>query len=308
MTLRVVFMGTPTFAVPVLDRLVAEHAVAAVYTRPPAASGRGLKPKPSPVQILAEAHGIPVENPSSLKGDAAAATLAEYRPDLAVVVAYGMLLPRSILDVPRLGCLNLHASLLPRWRGAAPIQRAVMAGDPETGVAVMRMEEGLDTGPVAAAATVAIGPDETSGELHDRLAVLGAGLMSDVLAEVEAGRAVFTRQPEEGVTYARKITNEEARIDWAASAGAVHDQVRGLSPWPGAFFEAELGRDRERVKVLRTELAEGAGEPGRHLGEGIVACGSGAVRLSHVQRSGRGPVTAAEFLRGVRLERGATLA
>jgi methionyl-tRNA formyltransferase len=307
MTLRVVFMGTPAFAVPVLERLVGEHEVAGVYTRPPAASGRGLKPKPSPVQAIAEAHGIPVETPSSLKEAAAREALARYRPDLAVVVAYGMLLPRAILDTPRLGCLNLHASLLPRWRGAAPIQRAVMAGDRETGVAIMRMEEGLDTGPVAAVERVAIGPDETSGELHDRLSVLGAGLMGRVLADLEAGRAVFTEQAEDGVTYARKITNEEARINWAASAGAVHDEVRGLSPWPGAFFEAELGRGRERVKVLRTELAEGSGEPGRHLGEGVIACGSGAVRLSHVQRSGRGPVTAAEFLRGVRLEPGAPL-
>jgi methionyl-tRNA formyltransferase len=304
MTLRVVFMGTPDFAVPTLEAIAARHEVVAVYSRAPALSGRGLKTRPSPVHAAAERLSVPVEIPARLRDAGAAATLAAYRPDVAVVVAYGLILPKPILDTPRLGCLNLHASLLPRWRGAAPIQRAVMAGDAETGVAIMRMEEGLDTGPVGASERLPIGPELTAGDLHDALSRRGAALMAQALDALEAGSLSFVPQPEAGVTYAAKITNDEARIDWTRPARAVHDHVRGLSPFPGAFFEADLGKGVERVKVLRTALADGSGEPGTLLPDACVACGEGALRLVQVQRAGRGPVDAADFFRGVRLEPG----
>src|SRR5829696_9449167 len=223
--MRVVFMGTPDFAVPTLAAIIGQgHEVAAVYTRAPAAAGRGMALRPSPVQGLAERFGIPVLTPKSLRAEDAAETFRGHRADVAVVVAYGMLLPKAILEAPRLGCLNLHASLLPRWRGAAPIQRAVMAGDWETGVAVMRMEEGLDTGPIAMVERVAIGPDMTAGELHNRLMALGADLMVRALAALSRGALSFTPQPTQGVTYARKITNEECRIVWDRPASTVHDQ------------------------------------------------------------------------------------
>jgi len=309
MTLRVVFMGTPDFAVPTLAEIVGGgHEVVACYTRAPAAAGRGMALKPSPVQRLAERFGIPVMTPRTLRGEEAAAAFRAYAADVAVVVAYGMILPKPILEAPALGCLNLHASLLPRWRGAAPIQRAIMAGDAETGVAVMKMEEGLDTGPVAMAERVAIGPDMTAGELHDRLAPLGADLMVRALAALSRGALAFTPQPAEGVTYAHKITNDEGRIDWSRPAGAVHNQVRGLSPFPGAFFEADLGRGRERVKVLRTALAEGSGPPGTLLDpKGVIACGEAAVRLVQVQRAGKAQMCGEEFWHGVRLAPGAIL-
>jgi methionyl-tRNA formyltransferase len=303
MTLRIVFMGTPAFAAPTLAEIVGQgHEVAAVYTRAPAAAGRGMALKPSPVQALAERFGLPVLTPTTLRGDDAAAAFRAHGADAAVVVAYGMILPRPILDAPALGCLNLHASLLPRWRGATPIQRAVMAGDSETGVAVMRMEAGLDTGPVAMVERVAIGPDMTAGDVHDRLMPLGADLMARALAALSRGALQFTSQPDEGVTYAKKITNEEARIDWSRPAQDVHNHVRGLSPFPGAFFMADLGKGPERVKALRTALADGAGAPGTLLDDcGAVACGKGAVRLLQVQRAGKGPMSVADFLRGVRL-------
>ncbi len=309
MTLRVVFMGTPDFAVPTLSEIVGQgHEVVAAYTRPPAAAGRGMELKPSPVHRMAERFGIPVLTPKTLRTEEAAEAFRAHRADVAVVVAYGMILPKAILDAPELGCLNLHTSLLPRWRGAAPIQRAVMAGDPETGVAVMRLEEGLDTGPVAMIERVPIPPDMTAGELHDRLMTLGADLMVRSLAALSRGGLTFTPQSPEGVTHAAKIRNEEARIDWRDGAKAVHDRVRGLSPFPGAFFEADLGKGPERVKVLRTARAEGSGAPGVLLDRaGTVACGEGAVRLVQVQRAGRGPVAAEEFLRGARLEPGASL-
>jgi methionyl-tRNA formyltransferase len=309
MRLRVAFMGTPDFSVPTLAGILdGRHEVVAVYTRAPAAAGRGMALKPSPVQALAEAHGLPVLTPTTLRTDEAAEAFRGHRADVAVVVAYGMILPKPILDAPRLGCLNLHASLLPRWRGAAPIQRAVMAGDPETGVAVMRMEEGLDTGPVGLVGVTPIGPDDTAGEVHDHLMALGAGLMGRALERLPGGDLEFTPQPQSGVTYAKKITNAEARLDWSAPASVVHNQVRGLSPFPGAFFEADLGRGRERVKVLRTALVEGHGAPGTLLdGAGLVACADGAVRLVEVQRAGRGPVPADAFLRGVRLAPGTVL-
>jgi methionyl-tRNA formyltransferase len=309
MPLRVVFMGTPDFAVPTLSEVVGQgYEVAAVYTRAPAAAGRGMALRPSPVHRLAERFGIPVLTPKMLRGEEAAERFRGHGADVAVVVAYGMILPKPILEAPPLGCLNLHASLLPRWRGAAPIQRAIMAGDQATGVAVMKMEEGLDTGPVALVERVPIGPDIAGGELHDVLARLGADLMARALAALSRGALSFTPQPEQGVTYANKIKNEEARIDWSRPARAVHDQVRGLSPFPGAFFMADLGKGGERVKVLRTALSEGTGEAGKLLNaEGAVACGNGAVRLVQVQRAGRGVVTAAEFLRGARLDAGARL-
>jgi methionyl-tRNA formyltransferase len=310
MTLRVVFMGTPDFAVPTLEAIAAAgHEVAAVYTRAPAASGRGLRARPSPVQQAAERLGVPVETPATLKSDEAVATFQTYRPDVAVVVAYGMLLPQAALDVPRHGCLNLHASLLPRWRGAAPIQRAIMAGDPDTGVAVMRMEAGLDTGPVGLEDRVPIGPETTAGEMHDELAGLGAGSMVKALALLEANQLSFQQQFAERATYARKITNEEARINWSRPARAIHDHIRGLSPFPGAFFELDLGRGRERVRVLRTTLAEGSGAPGALLDRmGTIACGEGALRLLEVQRSGKAPVSGEDFWRGVRAEPGHMLA
>ena len=308
MSLRVAFMGTPDFAVPSL-RAVAEagHAVASVHTRAPAAFGRGLRPRPSPVQAAAETLGMPVRTPPGLKDGAEVARLLADGIDVAVVVAYGLLLPPAYLAAPRLGCLNLHASLLPRWRGAAPIHRAIMAGDRETGVAIMRMEEGLDTGPVALVERVAIRPDATAGELHDILAERGAQLLVRALAALEAGTLRFEPQPSEGVTYAAKIANDEARIDWSLSAARVHDLIRGLSPWPGAFLEADLGRGPERVKLLRSERADGAASPGTLLANGAIACGEGAVRPLLLQRAGRGPTPADAFWRGTRLAPGTRL-
>ena len=310
MSLRVVFMGTPDFAVPTLSEIVGQgHEVVAVYTRPPAMAGRGMELKPSPVHGMADRFGLPVLTPKTLRTEEAAETFRGHAADVAVVVAYGMLLPKAILDAPELGCLNLHASLLPRWRGAAPIQRAVMAGDRETGVAVMRMEEGLDTGPVAMAERIAIAPEMNAGELHDRLMVLGADLMVRALAALSRGALGFTPQPEEGVTYAHKLKNEDALIDWSKPARAVHDHIRGLSPFPGAFFTADFGKGPERVKVLRATPAPGSGEPGTLLdADAAIACGEGAIRLIQVQRAGKAPLAADEFLRGVRLDPGARFA
>lgn len=300
MTLRVVFMGTPDFAVPVLEAVAAEHKVVTAYTRAPAAAGRGMKTRPSPVQKAAEARGIPVRSPPNFRASEDREDFAALGADVAVVVAYGLLLPKPILDAPRFGCLNVHASLLPRWRGAAPIHRAVLAGDAETGVAVMRMEEGLDTGPVGLEARVPIGPDATTGDLHDRLSAEGARLMAEALRRLEAGTLAFTPQAEEGVTYARKIANEEARIDFAQPARAVHDLVRGLSPFPGAFAELDLGRGSERIKILRGEPAAGTGEPGAPIGDGLIACGEGAYRPLVLQRAGKAPIPAEDFWRGMR--------
>lgn len=309
MKLRVVFMGTPAFAAPTLAAIVGQgHELVACYTRPPAAAGRGLGLTPSPVQDAAERFGIPVLSPKTLRGDEAAATVLAHAADVAVVVAYGLILPKTVLETPRFGCLNLHASLLPRWRGAAPIQRAVMAGDQETGIAVMRMEEGLDTGPVALEARVAIGPDMTAGELHDHLAPLGADLMAQALQSLGSSTLRFAAQTADGVTYAHKIANPEARIDWAQPAKTVHDLVRGLAPVPGAFFEVDLGKARERIKILRSVMTQGAGPAGTLLDErGAVACGEGAIRLVQVQRAGRPPMPAEDFWRGARLPVGTVL-
>ena len=306
MSLRVVFMGTPDFAVPTLSEIVGQgHDVVAVYTRPPAAAGRGMELKRSPVHEMADRFGFPVLTPKSLRTEEAVEIFRSHDADVAVVVAYGMLLPKAILEAPELGCLNLHASLLPRWRGAAPIQRAVMAGDAESGVAVMQMEQGLDTGPVGLVERVAIGPDMTAGELHDRLMVIGADLMGRALSALERGGLVFTPQPAEGVVYAAKIDKAETRIDWSLPAAEVHDRIRGLSPFPGAWFEL----DGVRVKVLRTTRTEGAGAPGEVLDDALtIACGTGAVRLIEVQRAGAKAMAAAEFLRGNALEAGTRLA
>jgi methionyl-tRNA formyltransferase len=309
MSLRVIFMGTPHFATPTLSEIVGQgHEVVACYTREPAPAGRGMELKKSPVHAMAERFGIPVFTPKTLKTPEAAALFASHQADAAVVVAYGKILPRAILDAPGMGCLNLHGSLLPRWRGAAPIQRAVMAGDGETGVMVMRMEEGLDTGPVAMAEKMAIGPDTTAGEVHDRLMLLGADLMARALAALSRGALGFTPQTEAGVTYAHKIDKAEARIDWSKPASEIHNLVRGLTPFPGAFFEADWGQGLTRVKVLRSALTGGSGAPGCVIGDDLtIACGSGAVRLIEVQRAGKSPVSAGEFLRGAGLKAGMIL-
>jgi methionyl-tRNA formyltransferase len=302
MALRLVFMGTPDFAVPTLTELIGRgHEIAAVYTQPPRPAGRGMAERRSPVHEAAERFGLEVDTPRSLREEAVQAGFAAHAADAAIVVAYGLILPLAVLEAPRHGSFNLHASLLPRWRGAAPIQRAIMAGDRETGVSIMRMDEGLDTGPVCLAERVAIGPDDTASHLHDKLAQLGADLMARALAALERGSLTCAPQPEAGVTYAAKIDKAEARIDWSRPAGEVHDLIRGLSPHPGAWLEMKLGGKAERVKVLRSALTEGSGVPGTILDDTLtVACGEGAVRLVELQRPGRRPVGAAEFLRGAR--------
>lgn len=303
-------MGTPDFAVPTLAWLHAEgHEIVAVYTRAPARAGRGMGLKPSPVHALADTLGLKVRTPSTLKTPEEEAIFAGHAADVGVVVAYGMLLPQAILVLPKHGCLNLHGSLLPRWRGAAPIQRAVMAGDAISGVGVMRMEAGLDTGPVALEARVPIVEGMTAGALHDALMPIGAELMSRALADLERGALRFTPQDEDGVLYAKKITNEEARIDWALPASGVAHHINGLAPFPGAYFELDLGKGAERVKVLRALAAEGSGRSGTLLdASGTIACGNGAVRLLEIRRAGKsGSVTGEEFLRGARLAVGAVL-
>jgi methionyl-tRNA formyltransferase len=298
--LRVIFMGTPDFAVPTLSTIVGHgHEVVACYTRAPAKAGRGMALKQSPVHEAAIRFGVPVLTPSTLKSDEATEEFAEYQADVAVVVAYGMILPKRILDLPPLGCLNLHASLLPRWRGAAPIQRAIMAGDAETGVAVMKMAEGLDTGPVGMIEKLTITPSLTAGEAHDRLAMLGADVMARALAALGRGGLKFVDQLDEGVVYARKITNEECRIDWSISSDVLHNQIRGLSPFPGAFTMADFGKGPERLKILRAERIAGSGKPGTVLDERLeIACGTGALRLLDVQRAGSKPMGVDEFVRG----------
>jgi methionyl-tRNA formyltransferase len=307
--MRLVFMGTPEFAAILLKEIARRgHEIAAVYTQPPRPAGRGMEAKKSPVQLLAESLGRPVYAPRSLRSAAEAEAFAAHRADVAVVAAYGLILPPAILAAPRWGCLNLHGSLLPRWRGAAPIQRAIMAGDAESGVGVMKMEEGLDTGPVACEARVPIGPDMSAGELHDALAAAGASLMADALEELARGALAFTPQSAEGVTYAQKIDKAEARIDWSRPAADLHNLVRGLNPAPGAFFEADLGAGGERVKVLQTRVETGAGAPGTALDDaGLIACGAGALRLLRVQRAGKAPMGFAEFARGRKVSRGAQL-
>jgi methionyl-tRNA formyltransferase len=304
-------MGTPEFSVPVLTEILAHgHQVRAVYTRAPKPAGRrGLELNPSPVHHAAQRFGLEVLTPKTLRTEEAATRLGAFDPEVVVVVAYGLILPKTILDMPKHGCLNLHASLLPRWRGAAPIQRAIMAGDSETGVMVMRMEEGLDTGPVGLTTRVPIPPNAIGGEMHDRLTTLGADLMVRALAALERGGLAFTPQAEDGVTYAHKIDKAEARIDWTRPTQDVHNLIRALSPFPGAFFEVDLGKGLERIKVLRTQVAKGAGEPGLVLDDRLmIACGTGALRLIEVQRAGKAPMSAEDFLRGARLHSGTFLA
>ncbi|MEZ5785390.1 MAG: methionyl-tRNA formyltransferase [Xanthobacteraceae bacterium] len=302
MPLRLVFMGTPDFAVPTLVEIAGRgHDVAAVYTRAPRPAGRGMALTPSPVEREARRFGLPVLTPKSLKGEDAQAEFRAHGADAAVVVAYGLILPKPVLDAPPLGCFNLHASALPRWRGAAPINRAIMAGDTETAVMVMRMEETLDTGPIALAEYLPIGPDMTAGDLHDRLAPLGADLMVRALAALERDALTLTPQSGTGITYAQKIEKNETRVDWRLPWKTVHDHCRGLSPFPGAWceFGGEDGKPPARIKVLRTTKGEGSGAPGTVLDDRLtIACGDGAVRIVELQRAGKAPMSAAEFLRG----------
>lgn len=291
--MRIVFMGTPDFSVPVLEALVdADHEVACVYSQPPRPAGRGKKPRPSPVQARAEALGLPVRHPGSLRGAQAQAEFAALDAEIAVVVAYGLILPQAILDAPARGCLNIHASLLPRWRGAAPIQRAIMAGDAQTGVCIMQMEAGLDTGPVLLREAVPVGTEDTAAELHDRLSALGARLIIDALTRLDD--LTPEPQPSDGVTYADKIDKAEARVDWTRPAAELDRHIRGLSPFPGAW--CEIGG--ARVKLLGTRLAGGAAGPGTHLGGLRVACGTGALQITRAQRQGGKPLDADAFLRG----------
>ena len=306
MALRLVFMGTPDFAVPTFLGIVgAGHEVVAVYTRAPRPAGRGMALSSSPIAREAEQQKIPTFTPKTLRDDDAAAAMRAHGADAAAVVAYGLILPKPILDAFPLGAFNLHASLLPRWRGAAPIQRAIMAGDGETGVMVMKMQEGLDTGPIAMERRVPIGPDATAGELHDELARLGAELMPVALAALERGTLQLTPQPTVGATYANKIDKAETRIDWSKLWQQVHDHCRGLSPFPGAWFEfAGAGR----VKVLRTTKGDGSGKPGQVLDDRLtIACSAGSVRLVALQRAGGKPTSAEEFLRGTPIARGSVL-
>jgi methionyl-tRNA formyltransferase len=311
MPLRIIFMATPEFSVPTLRGLAeAGHEIAAVYTQPPRPAGRrGLDLTPSPVQREAERLGLAVRTPVSLKSEAEQTEFAALAADVAVVVAYGLLLPKAILEGTRLGCWNGHASLLPRWRGAAPIQRAIMAGDRETGMMIMKMDEGLDTGPVALAESVAIAPDMTAGELHDRLMAIGADLMVKAMSGLERGELTLRPQAAEGVTYARKIDKAETRVDWTLANRQVHNNIRGLSPFPGAWCEMEISGKAERLKLLRSTLADRQGEPGEILDERLtVGCGEGAVRLLELQRAGGKPVTAEHFLRGAKTRKGMKLA
>ncbi|HEY4030084.1 MAG TPA: methionyl-tRNA formyltransferase [Caulobacteraceae bacterium] len=307
--MRIAFLGTPDFAVPALAELVAAgHEIAVVYAQPPAARGRGQAVRPSPVQAFAQTLGIETRTPASMRDPEAIAALQALELDAAVVVAYGQILPAAVLDAPRHGSFNLHGSLLPRWRGAAPIQRAIMAGDPVTGVQVMRMTAGLDEGPILLSETVRIGPLDTAGTMHDRLSAVGAHLLPRALAAVERGGARETAQAAEGVTYARKITPAEARIDWTRPAHEVDPKIRGLSPFPGAWFEAPSERGPVRVKALLSRPEDGEGAPGALLDDGLlIACGSGAVRLLQVQREGRQVQDAGTFLRGFPLPAGALL-
>jgi len=301
--MRVVFMGTPAFSVPVLESLVdAGHEVVAVYCQPPRPAGRGKKEMPTPVHARALELGLPVRHPASLKVAEAQADFAGCQAEIAVVVAYGLILPKAVLDAPLRGCLNIHASLLPRWRGAAPIHRAVMAGDAETGICIMQMEAGLDTGPVLLREATPIGATETTGQLHDRLSLMGARLILDALVRLDD--LVPQAQPAEGVSYASKIDKAEAAVDWTRPAAEVDRQIRGLSPFPGAWVDL----DGQRIKLLASSLAAGNGEPGEVLDDALtVACGSGAVQLLRLQRAGRGAQDTAEFLRGMPLPKGTLL-
>jgi methionyl-tRNA formyltransferase len=309
--LRIIFMGTPEFSVPTLLALAEDgHEIAAVYTQPPRPGGRrGLDLQKSPVHQAAERLGVPVLTPVNFRQAADRQAFRDFEADVAVVVAYGLLLPEEILAGTRYGCYNGHASLLPRWRGAAPIQRAVMAGDCETGMMVMKMDKGLDTGPVALTRAVPIGETMTAGELHDSLMHVGAALMSEAMERLEAGELPLTPQSDEGVAYAAKISKEETRIDFSRPAGDVHNHIRGLSPFPGAWFELAIAGRAERIKVLGSQKVEGTGAPGTVLDDALtIACGEGAVRPTRLQRAGGKALPAAEFLRGTPIAAGTRIA
>jgi len=307
--MRIIFMGTPDFAVPALQALLkAGHEIVAVYSQPPRAAGRGMALRKSPVHQVAEAAGLTVLTPERLKDPVDQERFREFEADAAVVVAYGIILPEPVLDATRLGIFNIHASLLPRWRGAAPINRAIMAGDAETGAAIMRVTEGLDAGPVCLVERVKIGPDMTAGELHDTLSPLGAEAMVKALAALEDGSLDCRAQDDEAATYAPKLDNKEARINWRLPASDVHDRIRGLSPYPGAWFEIELSGKRERIKVLSAMLDEGRGAPGTLLDDHLtIACIEGAVRLIRIQRAGKKSMSVQAFLNGVTLKSGTVL-
>lgn len=313
MALRVIFMGTPEFAVPALKRIMAAgHDVLACYTQPPRPAGRGMGEKRSAVHDAADVHGLPVSTPKSLRSKATQTAFANFKADVAVVAAYGLILPPYILAAPAHGCLNIHASLLPRWRGAAPIQRAIMAGDRETGVMIMRMDKGLDTGPICMAERIPIDPENTAGRLHDTLAHLGGDLIVRALGALERGALDCTPQSEDGVTYAEKVNKAETRIDWTQPATRVRDHIRGLSPYPGAWFEYTHRGRRERIKVLFARLAElgpGYGTPAANPGLVVddrltISCAEGAVQLVRLQRAGKAPMDANAFLRGMALRPG----
>lgn len=292
--MKIIFMGTPEFSVSVLDALHQDHEIIAVYCQPPRPAGRGKADRPTPVHARAIALGLPVRHPTSLRSADAASEFAALGADIAVVVAYGLILPQAILDAPRLGCLNIHASLLPRWRGAAPIHRAIMAGDPETGICIMQMDAGLDTGPVLLRESLSIGTEETTADLHDRLSTLGSRMIVHVLAQLPLPAAP---QPEQGITYAAKIDKHEARIDWSRPASDVDRLIRGLSPFPGAWCLA----GEERIKLLRSRVTTGTGAPGQVLHGLTIACGVGAIEITLAQREGRKPMPPEEFLRGFTL-------
>jgi methionyl-tRNA formyltransferase len=308
--MRIIFMGAPAFATPTLLEIIGRgHDVVAVYTRAPQPAGRrGLEITRTPVHLIAEQHAIPVLTPATLRGEAEQEQFRAHECDVAVVVAYGLILPKPILVAPKHGCLNLHASLLPRWRGAAPVQRAIMAGDRETGVCVMAMEEGLDTGPVALVERIAITPDVTSGALAERLARLGADLMARALPALERGQLQFRPQSADGATYAKKIDKSEGRIDWRRDAETIRNQIHGLSPGPGAYCEIDFGRGVERMKILRAKLVEGAGAPGEIIDDSLtVACGHRAVQIVEAQRAGKTAMSGDALARGSQITRGARL-
>lgn len=309
MALRIVFMGTPAFSVPVLDAVIdAGHHVVAVYAQPPRPAGRGMTDTKSPVHLRADGLGIPVITPVNFKDEADRANFQALKADAAVVVAYGLILPEAILSSPRLGCFNVHASKLPRWRGAAPIQRAIMAGDTGTAVNVMKMERGLDTGPVCLGRDITIAPEMTAGILHDNLSLAGAELMAEALVRLEAGSLQCTPQSQDGVTYAAKIDKSETRIDFTRPASQIINHIRGLSPAPGAWLEALTHGKAERIKVLFATEVEANDPPGTVLDDQLtIACGTNAIRFTHVQRAGKKPVSAEEFQRGFHLAPGTRL-
>ena len=308
LAMRVIFMGAPDFATPTLRALIENgHEIVAVYTRAPRPAGRrGLELTKTPVHQLAELHALTVVTPSTLRAEEAQAEFRNFRADVAIVAAYGLILPLAVLAAPKLGCLNVHGSLLPRWRGAAPVQRAIMAGDAETGVDLMRMEEGLDTGPVAREIRTPIRPSDTAGELTAILAGLGAKLVAEALPDLAAGRLAFRPQDGAGVAYARKIEKGEAPIDWQADAVRIRNHIHGLSPSPGAYGEIEFGGRTERIKILRAAVVDGSGPPGAVLdAQMTIACGAGAIRVLEAQRAGKSAMSGADLMRGGAIAPGA---